>query len=79
MAQYRYIVLDEHPLSNAAVPHATQGVAPSSSQQGRQWLTECSASGLSFIVPAIAYYEAIREMELRNAARQIERFQNFCF
>jgi hypothetical protein len=31
------------------------------------------------MVPAIAYYEAVREMELRNAAKQIARFQDFCF
>jgi len=37
------------------------------------------SAGSVLLVPAIAYYEEVREMEMRQASRQISRLQNFYF
>jgi len=79
MATYPFIVLDSYPLGNAAVALASSGAAPTSSQHCRQWMIDCERAGSVLLVPAIAYYEEAREMEMRQAARQIARLQNFCF
>jgi len=79
MAAYPFIFLDAYPLGNIAVAPALGGAAPTSSQDCRQWMVDCEASGSVLLVPAIAYYEEVREMEMRQASRQISRLQNFCF
>lgn len=79
MARYPFIVLDAYPLGNAVVAPAGPGVMPTDSQECRQWMTECEAVGSILLVPAIAYYEEVREMERRQAIQQIARFQSFCF
>jgi len=42
-------------------------------------MSDCEREGAIFLVPAVAYYEEVREMELRRAAQQILRLQGFCF
>lgn len=79
MPRYSFIVLDVYPLGNAAINPARPGVTPTSSQQCRQWMTDCETAGSILLVPAIAYYEEVREMERRLAMRQILRLQNFSF
>lgn len=79
MARYPFIILDAYPLGNAAIAPARPGTPPTSSQQCRQWMTDCERAGSVLLVPAIAYYEEVREMEMRQAVRQIARLQNFCF
>jgi len=74
-----FIILDAYPLGNAVIAPAPPGATSSSSQQCRQWMTDCEKAGSILLVPAIAYYEEVREMEMRQAARQIARLQNFCF
>lgn len=77
MALFPFIVLDAYPLGNAAIPSPPPDTPPTSSRQCRQWMTDCERAGSVLLVPAIAYYEEVREMEMRQAARQIARLQNF--
>jgi hypothetical protein len=79
MQTARFIVLDAYPLGNVAVATADPDIASTPSQQCRQWIVDCEQAGSILLVPAIAYYEEVREMEMRQAARQITRLQNFCF
>ena len=74
-----YIILDAYPLGNAAIAPARPGTLQISSQECRQWMQDCEKRGTEFLVPAIAYYEVAREMEMRQALRQVTRLQNFCF
>ena len=76
---YAFIVLDAYPLGNAALSPARSGDSPTPSQQCRQWMMDCERAGSVLLIPAIAYYEEVREMEMRQAARQIARLQSFCF
>lgn len=76
---WAFIILDAYPLGNAAIAPARPGAPPTSSQGCRQWMTDCERAGSTLLVPAIAYYEEVREMERRQATRQITRLQNFCF
>lgn len=45
----------------------------------RDWLRECDLAGNSILVPAIAYFEVLRELERLNAHAQIARLKQFCF
>lgn len=73
------IVLDTGPLSHSVVPFAGPGETPTVSQQCRQWLHDCETAGFLIVVPAIAYYETLRELERRRAFRKIERLKSFVF
>jgi hypothetical protein len=73
------IILDTGPLSNAAVPVAKSGKTPTLSEQCRQWISDCEQSGAVLLVPAICYYEALRELERRQATGKIRRLQEFLF
>ncbi len=79
MPTYRYIVLDAYPLSNAAVTPAHPSTTPNESEQCHQWMIDCEAVGATLIVPAIAYYEGVRELYERKATAKIARFEAFCF
>ena len=79
MPHYQYIVLDSYPLGNSVMPLAKPGDLPSHSEACRQWMEDCQAAGTTFIVPAIAYYEEVRELYQRQAFSKIVRFQKFCF
>jgi predicted nucleic acid-binding protein len=69
------IVLDTFPASSVG---KRSGTTASVLDQCRQWIEACEAAGHRILVPAIAYYEALRELELRQAATQIARLQAFC-
>jgi hypothetical protein len=69
------IVLDTFPASSVG---KRPGTTASVLDQCRQWIEACEAAGHRILVPAIAYYEALRELELRQAATQIARLQAFC-
>jgi predicted nucleic acid-binding protein len=73
------IILDTGPLSNCVVQFAKPQQAPTLSQQCREWLNNCEEAGAILMVPAIAYYEALRELERRQAVRKIERLKAFSF
>ena len=72
----RIIVLDSFPLSCVG---KSSGTPPSVTDKCRQWISECIASGNSIRVPAIVYYETLRELERLNANAQIARLKTFCF
>ncbi len=73
------IVLDTGPLSNAVVALAKQDTIPTMSQRCRQWILEQEERGAILLVPAICYYETLRELERRRASGQIRRLQDFVF
>jgi len=72
------IILDTGPLSNCVVTIARLRQTATPSQLCRQWLDDCQAAGCTVLVPAVAYYEALRELELRGAMSQIRRLREFC-
>lgn len=69
------IVLDTFPTSSAG---KRPGSTPTLLDQCRQWINNCEAAGHRILVPAICCYEALRELELRQATNQISRLQTFC-
>ncbi len=69
------IILDTFPTSSVA---KRPGRRPTLSDQCHQWVDACEDAGHTILVPAISYYEALRELELRRAASQIERLKDFC-
>lgn len=54
------------------------GRKPSLLDHCRNWVAECEAAGHRVLVPAIAYYEVLRELEMRKAATQILRLKAYC-
>ncbi len=72
----RTLILDSFPLS-------CMGKLPDDSAQlterCRIWVMSCAAMGNRIVVPAIIYYETLRELERRGASSQITRLQRFCF
>jgi predicted nucleic acid-binding protein len=78
MPAYPIIILDTYPLGNAIVRLAMSGNTPTESERCRQWVEDYQNAGATFLVPAIAYYEGLRELEQRSAATKIQRFQSFC-
>jgi predicted nucleic acid-binding protein len=80
MAIPPYIILDTGPLSNCVVRIGQgNGASLSLSEQCRQWLTECESEGASILVPAITYYEVLREIERRGATAQRQRLRDYSF
>ena len=69
------IVLDTFPASSVA---KRPGRTPSLSDRCHQWVDDCENAGHTILVPAICYYEALRELEQRQAVSQIERLKDFC-
>ena len=76
---YRYLVLDAYPLGNTVIPLAKSGETPTQSEACRQWIEDCQANGITFLVPAIAYYEEVRDLYQRQAIVKVARLQAFCF
>ena len=72
----RVIVLDSFPLSCVG---KSQGNPPTITDHCRQWVFDCIAAGNIVRVPAIIYYETLRELERLNASAQIQRLKAFCF
>ncbi|HVA92937.1 MAG TPA: nucleic acid-binding protein [Chloroflexota bacterium] len=74
------IILDTGPLSNCVVQVSSKpGVPSTPSQACRKWLTACERDGATILVSAIAYYEALREIERRIATNQGRRLKQYCF
>lgn len=69
------IVLDTFPASSIG---RKQGKTRTLSDDCRQWIDDCEAAGHQILIPAIAYYEALREFEMLQATARIQRFQVFC-
>jgi hypothetical protein len=74
----RVIVLDTFPLSSTAKPRPRPDEPTGELDRCREWVRKCVSAGHQIVAPAIAYYEALRELERRGAARQIERLRAFC-
>jgi hypothetical protein len=74
-----FIILDTGPLSNCVVKIGKSSASLSVSEQCRQWLTDCERGGATILVPAIAYYEVLREVERRGATAQRQRLRDYCF
>src|ERR1700722_13083935 len=70
------IVLDAFPTSSVSKRAGKK--QPTVSDKCHQWIIDCETAGHRILVPAIAYYEALRELEQRQAARQIVRLKAFC-
>jgi predicted nucleic acid-binding protein len=68
------IILDTFPTSSVA---KRRGRKPSLLDDCREWVGECELAGHTILVPAIAYYEVLRELELRSATSQIARLRDF--
>jgi hypothetical protein len=73
------IILDTGPLSNAVVAPVKPNSEHSPSQLCRTWMLDCEGAGALLLVPAICYYEVLRELERRHAAVQIARLRAFVF
>jgi len=70
------IVLDTFPASSVCKrPGKSQLTV---SDHCRQWIEDCEAAGHQVLVPAISYYEVLRELEQRQATSQIYRLKAFC-
>jgi len=69
------IILDTFPTGSVA---KRPGRQPSLSDRCHQWVNDCEDAGHTILVPAICYYEALRELEQRQATSQIERLKDFC-
>jgi hypothetical protein len=74
----RVIVLDTFPLSSTGKREPPPGIAPTAFDLCHWWIQDCIAAGNRVVVPAISYYEALRELERLNAAGQISRLRAFC-
>jgi hypothetical protein len=79
VGKYRYIVLDAFPLSNCVISVNAAQTQLTVSESCRQWLTNCERGGASILVPAIVYYEELRELERRQAFKKIDRMKEYCF
>lgn len=85
----RVLLLDSFPLSclgKSTPPSLTETAGTelslsklSLTDQCRQWVIDCLAAGHRVCVPAIVYYETLRELERLGAAAQIGRLKAFCF
>jgi hypothetical protein len=69
------IILDSFPASCVA---KRPGRRPSLADRCRDWVEECEDKAHIVLVPALSYYEALREFERRNAFVQAERLKQFC-
>jgi predicted nucleic acid-binding protein len=69
------IVLDTFPASNVAKPVSRH---PTVSDQCRSWIETCERAGHMVLVPAIVYYESLRELEQRQPASQSVRLKRYC-
>ena len=79
MSAYKFLILDSYPLGNAALSLDETQLGATEGGRCRRWMADCEANGTILIVPAICYYEEVRELYRRQATSKIARFQNFCF
>ncbi len=69
------LVLDSFPTSSVA---KRPGKTLSLSDECHRWVNDCERAGHTVLVPAICYYEVLRELEQRQATSQIARLKAFC-
>lgn len=69
------IILDTYPTSCAS---KEPDKVPTFSDQCSTWIAACELRGHRILVTAIAYFEVLRELEMRTATMQIERLKNYC-
>lgn len=69
------IILDTFPTSSTGKVAA---YPPTLLDDCRAWVNDCEAAGHMILVPAISYYEVLRELEMRRASSQIARLRTFC-
>lgn len=74
----RIIVLDTFPLSSTGKREPDIGTKPTALHLCQLWIYDCLAHGNTVVVPAIAYYETLRELERLKATAQISRMRAFC-
>ncbi len=72
-------MLDSCLLGNVAINPAIKGAVQTHSEQCYQWLMDCEAASKVMLVPAIAYYEEVRDLYQRQAVAKLARFQAYCF
>lgn len=72
----RVLVLDSFPLSCVG---KRQSATRTATDLCRDWVLACLRAGHRVHVPAICYYETLRELERLNAGAQIARLQAFTF
>lgn len=72
----RVIVLDSFPLSTIG---KNKSNPPTVTDHCREWIMKCIAAGNLVRVPAIIYYETLRELVRLKATAQIQRLKAFCF
>lgn len=69
------IILDTFPTSSTG---KLPGNPPTLLDECRQWMNACDMAGHQILIPAISYYEVLRELEMRRATSQIARLKTFC-
>jgi predicted nucleic acid-binding protein len=74
----RVIVLDTFPLTSTGKREPDVGSNPTTLHRCQNWIYDCLSRGNRVLVPAISYYEALRELERLGAASQIARMRAFC-
>lgn len=72
----RVLVLDSFPLSCMG---KIQGTTAGLTDRCHNWVLQCLAQNHRVYVPAIVYYETLRELERLGATAQIARLRLFCF
>lgn len=70
-----FIFLDTFPASSVS---KQAGEKITISDLCRQWINQSEREGHQILVPAVVYYEVLRELELRGADQQIVRLKNYC-
>ena len=79
MASPRTLVLDTFPVSSTSLLLPPPAVMPTVAEACYQCVLACLAAGNRVIVPAVCYYESLRELERRGASGKIYRLRQFCF
>lgn len=74
----RVIVLDTFLLTSTGKREPEIGTAPTALHHCQNWIYDCLSRGNRVVVPAISYYEALREFERLGATTQIARMRAFC-
>src|SRR6266496_3491737 len=74
----RVIILDTFPLSSTAKREPIGGIPPTTLDRCNVRIKDCVQAGNRIVVPAIAFYEVLRELERLNARIQISRLKRFC-
>ena len=73
----RILILDSFPLS--CMGKASTAVPPTLTDQCREWVRQAVRMGYPVLVPAIVYYEVLRELHRLGATAQIRRLKDFVF